>query len=218
MPCRSGIALAVAAVPEALPAVVTIALASGLRRMARRRALVRRLPAVETLGSTTVVCTDKTRTLTSGEMSVVRVWTAGDEFELEQGEIANASGDARLRHALEVAVLATRPQAHSRDVWASDGDPVDVAVLRAAARAGIDRAAIIGKRPPVGLLPFSSERKLMASFHRDDGTIVAYAKSAPRQLLALSDCVWLRDAERPLDESSRAELLKINEKLALGDN
>jgi P-type Ca2+ transporter type 2C len=81
---ETGIALAVAAVPEALPAVVTIALAVGLRRMARRHALVRRLPAVEALGSTTVVCTDKTRTLTSGEMSVVRVWAAGKGSELEE--------------------------------------------------------------------------------------------------------------------------------------
>ena len=79
---ETGIALAVAAVPEALPAVATIALAVGMRRMARRHALVRRLPAVETLGSTTVVCTDKTRTLTSGEMTVVRVWAAGREFDL----------------------------------------------------------------------------------------------------------------------------------------
>ena len=107
---ETGIALAVAAVPEALPAVATIALAVGLRRMARRHALVRRLPSVEALGSTTVICTDKTRTLTSGEMTVVRVWVAEYEFNLGNDE-PDVSQDARLRHALELAARASRPQA-----------------------------------------------------------------------------------------------------------
>lgn len=211
---QTGIALAVAAVPEALPAVATIALAVGLRRMARRHALVRRLPAVEALGSTTVVCTDKTRTLTSGDMSVVRVWTAGEEFDLDQEDAPRLVSDARLQRALEVAALASRPQASDRDHPAPVGDPVDLAVLRAAERAGIDRATIVRERPVLGLVPFSSQRKLMASFHRAGATIVAYAKGAPRTILALSDRVFAGAVEQPLDESGRHKLLEANGTLA----
>ena len=112
---ETAIALAVAAVPEALPAVATIALAVGVRRMARRRALVRRLPAVESLGSTTVVCTDKTRTLTSGDMTVVRVWADGTRSRAVRRD--RDPSLPRVRHALEVAALASRPQARTCSQW-----------------------------------------------------------------------------------------------------
>jgi Ca2+-transporting ATPase len=212
---QTGLALAVAAVPEALPAVATIALAVGLRRMARRHALVRRLPAVEALGSTTVVCTDKTRTLTSGEMSVVHVWTAGQEFSLQGHETVTVLDGGRLRRALEVAALASRPQARSHDGAQPDaGDPVDLAALRAAERVGIPWASIGQERPAIGLVPFSSERKLMASFHRVGGAVIAYVKGAPRQVLALTDQIFHDDSVGSLDEPRRRELLDINERLA----
>jgi Ca2+-transporting ATPase len=179
----TGLALAVAAVPEALPAVATIALAVGLRRMAHRRALVRRLPAVEALGSTTVVCTDKTRTLTSGEMSVVRVWTEEDE-------------EARRRWVLEVAALASRPGRLA--------DPVDGAVLQAAAAAGIDRDALERRWPLLALVPFSSTRKRVAAFHRVEGRVVAAVKGAPETVLGL--CA--------LDAASSDRLRAINDRLA----
>ncbi len=208
----TGIALAVAAVPEALPAVATIALAVGLRRMARRHALVRRLPAVEALGSTTVVCADKTRTLTSGDMSVVRVWTAGEEFDLGQ-DLPGAMSNARLRRALEVGALASRTQASAGDD-PGGRDPVDVAVLQAAERAQIDPAAIVREQPVLGLVPFSSERKLMASFHRANGAAVAYAKGAPRTILAISRRVLDGDEEQTLDEPWHRALLDVNATLA----
>jgi Ca2+-transporting ATPase len=180
--------------------------------MARRHALVRRLPAVEALGSTTIVCTDKTRTLTSGKMSLVRVWSAGQSFTLDVDSPA-AGTDATLRRALESAAMACRTQASGAKV-PDHGDPVDLAVLRAAALNGIDRESLVRQQPPLGLLPFSSERKLMATFHAIDGAPAAYVKGAPRQVLALCDRVWEQEGRRPLDDAARRELLAVNERLA----
>ena len=138
---QMGIALAVAAVPEALPAVATIALAVGMRRMANRHALVRRLPVIESLGSTTVICTDKTRTLTSGEMAVVSVWVAGRYVQVEREAPLAASRDEAVLPVMKAAVLASRPQPGGDAVGSAVGrDPVDAAILSAAHRLGVDRA------------------------------------------------------------------------------
>ena len=207
---QTGIALAVAAVPEALPAVATIALAVGVHRMARRRALVRRLPAVEALGSATVVCTDKTRTLTSGKMTLMRVWTAGRDVPLH----AQRPADAQIVAALETGALASREQPRSQDGRTLQGDPVEIALMTAAEGAGIERSALVAARPWEGMVPFSSDRKFMASFHRVDGGLVAYVKGAPRRLLEMSSTIATANGVEPLDAEQRRTVMEANDALA----
>jgi len=209
-----GIALAVAAVPEALPVVATIALAIGLHRMARRQALVRRLPAVEALGSTTVVCTDKTRTLTSGDMTVVEVWAGEGSVRLDQPGGDTRTHDA-VRPVILAAALASRVQADRDGMGAAaTGDPVDRASLEAAVRLGIDRAAWVEAHPQVGEVPFGSERGLQATFHRDGNEVLAFVKGAPHRLLDMSSRRLAAGGEEPLEATDREAMLAENEALA----
>ena len=210
---QMAIALAVAAVPEALPAVATIALAVGLRRMARRHALVRRLPAVEALGSTTVICTDKTRTLTSGHMTIVRLLIADSDFDLSAKSSADNYASRRVRLALETGARASRAQAAGAHDAGASHDPVDSAFLAAAASAGIQIT------PPesddaLAAIPFSSERQYMASFRRDGGEVLVDVKGAPRKVLELCERVLTVDGERTLDVRTRRDLIAANEGLA----
>ncbi len=179
----AGISLAVAAVPEGLPAVVTIALAIGVQRMARRRAIVRHLQAVETLGSTTVVASDKTGTLTRNEMTVQSVWAAGGE------------GDAEV---LRASVLCN-DAVPAPGGWL--GDPTETALLAAAARSGIDPARERARHPRLAAIPFDTDRRLMATVHRrPDGTTVLYAKGAPEALLPRCRHAGRAAVEQRVDE------------------
>ena len=197
---ETGIALAIAAVPEGLPAVSTIALAAGVRRMARRNALVRRLPSVETLGSVTVICTDKTGTLTAGEQTVTTLWVGDRRIDVsgigyapegtftENGRAISVEDEPAIQAALKVAALANRADVN-RDAhtWVVRGDPTEAALLVAARKAGLERAQLVAELPEAGELPFSSERRMMATFHRaPNGELWAYVKGGPLRILELS--------------------------------
>ena len=222
------VSLAVAAVPEGLPAVVTVALALGVSRMARRRALVRSLPAVETLGATTVICTDKTGTLTSGEMTVRALHVCGWDFDVT-GDGYSPEGavrfdgrepDARRREALGAlaSVLAGCNNAHlvcEDGAWRVVGDPTEGAMLAAAAKAGADPGRVETDMPRVLEIPFDSDRKLSTIVRRlPDGAMRAFVNGAPDVLLARCAHILTPGGVRPLTEEDRRDLLDRNALLA----
>jgi Ca2+-transporting ATPase len=226
-----GVALAVAAVPEGLPAVVTAVLALGVQRMAKRNAIVRHLSAVETLGSATVIASDKTGTLTKNEMTVRAVITASGRVDLggtgyaPEGEVRREGGgaiDGPLRVELERA-LATGDRANNAVLqnqdgrWSVQGDPTEGALLVAARKAGLQSAALDARFERVGEVPFSSERKLMTTIHADAQTeqrLRVFTKGAADVLLARCSQELLGGETRLLTRARRAEIAASNEALA----
>jgi Ca2+-transporting ATPase len=224
---QTALALAVAAVPEGLPVVATIAMAVGVRRMARRRALIRHLPVVETLGSATVICTDKTGTLTAGEMTAtvirledVEVSVSGGGYAPEgefrrNGAPIDPLTEPRLEAALRICVLAARGGVIAEgESWRAVGDPTEAALAALAAKAGLNRSTLVAEWPQVSEVPFASERMFMASFHRTPSGLLACVKGAPRRVLQLSSRVLTRTGSRELDEPERQRLLALNGELA----
>ena len=209
---QTALALAVAAVPEGLPVVGTIAMAVGVRRMARRRALIRHLPVVETLGSATVICTDKTGTLTAGEMTATVLRLADREVALP---LADFSPDRDTARALRVAALASRGEAiRTAEGWRTHGDPTETALLVAAGRAGFDLDQLRLEWPEVAEVPFSSERLLMATFRRTPDGTATFVKGAPRRVLELCEWVSGPDGRRHLAVEERERLQQLNLALA----
>jgi Ca2+-transporting ATPase len=204
----AAVALAVGAIPEGLPAAVTITLAIGVSRMARRRAIIRKLPAVETLGSTTVICSDKTGTLTENQMTVQRVAVSDDVFSvtgvgyLPEGELLAPSGDPvdpsalppGLVEVLRAGVLCNDSSVYQEEGhWHLSGDPTEGALIVAAAKAGMGRDAVEHSFPRLDTVPFESEHQYMATLHRarssgEDGTggerRLGYVKGAVEKVLA----------------------------------
>ncbi len=222
-----GIALAVAVVPEALPAVVTISLALGVRRMVRRNALVRRLPAVETLGSVSVICSDKTGTLTRDEMTVRRLYVDGRTYEVTgagyepKGEILLDGRPVEppdgVRRLLSAAVLASDARiVHGGEAgeWTIQGDPTEGALLVAAAKAGVHKAELDERHPRVDEIPFTSETKRMTTLHQTEDGTVACAKGAPEVLLPSCSRRWTEAGEVPLDEAGRETILRVAREMA----
>jgi Ca2+-transporting ATPase len=222
------IALAVAAVPEGLPVVATVALARGMWRMARRNALMERLSAVETLGSTSVILTDKTGTLTENRMTVVAARTADAEiaiggsglavsgsFEIDGRRLA-VQEDPVLQEALRLAALCNNATLHVR---AEDGhveavgDPTEVALLVAARKAGLERATLLARSPERAEIAFDPDLKLMATLH-GDGALFAAVKGAPETVLERATRVRTRRGEVELAPAERARWLRWVDEMA----
>jgi Ca2+-transporting ATPase len=220
-----GIALAVAVVPEALPAVVTISLAIGVRRMVARQALVRRLLAVETLGSTSVICSDKTGTLTRNEMTVRRIATPDAVVEVS-GVGYEPSGEfladsvprpvsSSVVELLQAGVLASDARlVAEKGRWRVEGDATEGALIVAAAKAGIDQGELNHRTPRVQEISFSSERRRMTTLHAAEDGVVAYSKGAADVILA--DCQRQRrgNGEHPLLVADYERFLAVEREIA----
>jgi len=216
-----GIALAVAVVPEALPAVVTISLALGVQRMVKRNALMRRLPAVETLGSTSIICSDKTGTLTKDEMTVRAFAMAGKIFDVTGtgyepvgrfvDNDAEVSVTENMKAFLHAAVLAS--DAHiayneSESRWHVKGDPTEGALVVLAAKAGMLKAELDSQYPRVNEIPFSSETKRMTTLHSMPEGITAYSKGAPEIILASCTKCLNDSGEQLFGQDEREKILE----------
>ena len=190
----AAVALAVGAIPEGLPAAVTVTLAIGVSRMAKRKAIIRRLAAVETLGSTTIICSDKTGTLTENAMTVRALWSAGQHYTLSghgykpEGEISLGEAPANINGALREALVAgalcnDASLARSEQRWKITGDPTEAALLVAARKGGLDEHTLAKLMPRRDELAFDANRQFMATAHQRDGAMVVYLKGALERLL-----------------------------------
>ncbi len=208
----AAVGLAVAAIPEGLPAIVTITLALGVTRMARRNAIIRRLPAVETLGAVTVICSDKTGTLTLNEMTARRVVTGAGSYAVSgsgyapQGEITPLDrpedGPAEdLMWLARAALLCNEGAIAQEDGhWTVVGNPTDGALVALGHKAGLEPERLHAEAPRRALIPFDSAHKFMATLHEHrDGSATVYVKGAPERILAMCGQVRTRDGTRPID-------------------
>lgn len=218
------VAVAVSAIPEGLPAAISITLALGVRRMARRSAIVRRLPAVETLGSTNVICSDKTGTITRNEMTATHLWTFDGEYEVDglgyepEGDIHPPDSDENLKRQdlpeavnklLLAGVQANNSQLQKKDdVWGITGDPTEGAMLTVAAKVGIDQHDLQEKASRLDEIPFSSERKYMAvlaASNNGDANIL-HVKGAPRRILAACSHAMIDGQRQELTDEQRQQI------------
>jgi len=224
----TAVSLAVAAIPEGLPAVVTITLALGVTRMVQRHALIRRLPAVETLGSTTVICSDKTGTLTKNEMTVTTLYQGREMFRVSgegyepngavrrDGAVINTLEYPGLQALLRAAVLCNGAELrYEADHWRILGDPTEGALLVVAAKAALRKDSLERENPALGEVPFDSERKKMTMVRQTSSGTIAFVKGAPDVLLR--DCrAWLTQegGAEVLTDAIRQELLVTNQRIA----
>ena len=222
------VSLAVAAVPEALPAIVTGALAVGMYRMAKVNTVVKRLPAVETLGSTSVICSDKTGTLTKGEMTVQRIYTNNTAIKVTgigyapegkfEEENKSITPDAQLIELLKIASLCNDSALEKDEQtkkWTVKGDPTEGALIVAAAKAGISKQELDQQKPRIAEIPFSSERKRMTTIHNAGNKKIAYMKGAPEIVIEKCTQILLDGKVQKLTQEQCTELHKVIEAMAL---
>lgn len=205
--------LAVSTIPEGLPAILTIALAIGVQKMAQRHAIIRRLPAVETLGSVSTICSDKTGTLTRNEMTVASLHSSERLIQVdgvgyvphggftEDGSDVNPDDDPVLALALRAGLLCNDAHIREQDGhWVLDGDPTEGALVVLARKAGMDPEQEQQRLPRVDVIPFESDHKYMATLHHDhDGQTLIYLKGAPERILDLCTHALTRDGAREID-------------------
>lgn len=221
------IALAVAAVPEALAAIVTGALAIGMHQMAKKNALIRKMTAVETLGCTTVICSDKTGTLTKGEMTIRKIFAGGRWIEVTGAGYApvgefkgsdpiDASGRQSTRMLLLGGLLCNDSVLEEKEgKWLIKGDPTEGALVVAATKTGLHQAELRLENPRIEEIPFSSERKRMSTIHQmADGKKMAFMKGAPEVVLEKCSHIFEEGGIRELGEEEKLEILKVNEEMA----
>ena len=225
----TAVSLAVAAIPEGLPAVVTIVLAIGMQRMVKKNSIVKKLHAVETLGSTTVICSDKTGTLTQNQMTVVRLFADGQLLEVSgegyspegsfsrDGKPLQATAEPGLNLLLQGSALCNDAilQPTEEKGWKIAGDPTEGALVVVAAKAGYDRDSINEKFPRVQEIPFDSSRKMMTTFHQmPDGSVRAFVKGAPDILLNRCKHISTRGQITEVNDADRANIAAANSAMA----
>ena len=222
----TSVSLAVAAIPEGLPAVVTISLALGLQRMARRKAVMRKLPAVESLGSATVICTDKTGTLTKGEMNIREIFmgetvnVSGEGFEPQgrfvvQGETIDMAKREDLAMLLVAGALCNDSSLYQEDgKWKVRGDPTEGTLIVTARKAGIDEGEVAKNSPRIFEIGFDSVKKRMTTVHQVDDRKMAFMKGAAESVIPLCGKRRVRDKDQELDRASVDSLLAKNNEMA----
>ncbi len=221
------VAAVVSAIPEGLPAVVTVVLAVGMRMMAKRNAIIRKLVAVETLGSTTVICTDKTGTLTMNQMAVKRLWNNAKVIEVRgqecdtsaeffyNDEIIDVKNDLSLKLLFEIGVLCNDASLKFEDKKCSViGDPTEGALLTAGVKAGLQKNAIEKLFPRLSEIPFQSEKQYMATLHQKEIVRLAYVKGAPEKILSLSAFALKDGGQEHLNDSFRTSILEAVNSMA----
>ena len=220
----ASVALAVAAIPEGLPAIVTISLAFGVRKMVKRNALIRKLPAVETLGCTNIICSDKTGTLTKNEMTVREIYVnntlievTGDGYTPE-GKFVRADNEEVNISTLELlfrsSTLCNDSRLNHNERWEIFGDPTEGALLVSAGKAGFKKSEMENRFPRIDEIPFDSERKCMTTIHRVNEETIAYIKGAPDVILDNCKYISINGQVKDITGEDKKKILDVNQEMA----
>ncbi len=208
------VSLAVAAIPEGLPAIVTVVLALGTQRLVEKHAIVRKLPAVETLGSASVICSDKTGTLTQNKMTIVRVFTEGKPKNAEDFN-SREDFNTHERFLTTIGMLSNDASINEKNGETVEiGDPTEVAFVAFPKRLGIEKQEILADLPRVGELPFDSDRKMMTTLHQSKEGYYSFTKGAPDEVINLATHYYKNGEVLPIDETYKQKVLQVNTDMA----